>query len=142
MSTQPRPPRRPPGRYDEPRVLPRSTVYAGAVVGALLLLAFAYFGYSRYSTGRTGFGLLGYQVVDDTMVEITFEVHKPLNDTVRCAVVARDRSNTTVGARDVTVGPADRDPVRVTERFVTSARAATVDVTACSAPDASGTSAP
>ncbi len=142
MSTQPRPPRRPPGRYDEPRVLPRSAVYAGAVVGALALLAFAWFGYSRFSTGRTGFGLISYQVVDDATVEITFEVHKPLNDTVRCAVLARDRSSTTVGTRDVTIGPADRDPVRVTEQFPTSARAATVDVISCSAAGASGTPAP
>jgi len=105
-------------------------------------LAFAWFGYSRFSTGRTGFGLIGYQVVDDATVEITFEVHKPLNDTVRCAVLARDRSSTTVGTRDVTIGPADRDPVRVTEQFPTSARAATVDVISCSAAGASGTPAP
>jgi hypothetical protein len=126
--------RRPPGRYDERSPLPRPLLTALAAVGALLLLAFAYFGYSRFSTGRTSFGLLGYAVVDAQTVEITFEVHKPLTDTVVCAVVARDSDNTTVGKQDVTVGPAERDPAQVTRRFATTHRAATVDVTSCSAP--------
>jgi hypothetical protein len=105
----------------------------------MALLGFAYYGYSRFSTGRTDFGLLGYRVVSDTTAEVTFEVHKPLTDTVVCAVVARDRDNTAVGRQDVTVGPADRDPAQVTSRFATTHRAATVDVTSCSAPTGSAT---
>ncbi|MGZ6793333.1 MAG: DUF4307 domain-containing protein [Mycobacteriales bacterium] len=131
--------RRPPGRYDERRSLPRPVLLALASLGVLALLAFAYFGYSRFSTGRTGFGLLGYQVLSDTSAEVTFEVDKPLTDTVVCAVVARDRDQVTVGTQDVTVGPGDRDPAQVTTRLTTTARAATVDVTSCSTPRGPGT---
>ena len=126
--------RRPPGRYDEPKPLPRPLLYAGAGVGAVVLIAFAYFGYSRFATGRTTFGLTAYQVVDDTHVQVTFEVHKALDATVVCALVARDKDNVTVGRQDVTVGPAERDPARATERFTTTHRAATVVVTSCSTP--------
>jgi hypothetical protein len=34
----------------------------------------------------------------------------------------------------VTVGPADHDPAQVTQRFDTTARATSVDVTSCSVP--------
>ena len=125
--------KRPPGRYDERTPLPRALVLGGAFVGGVALLAFAYFGYTRFSSGRTSFGLTSYHVIDDRTVEITFEVHKDLTATVVCAVVARDADNVTVGKQDVSVGPAERDPAQVTQRFTTTHRAATVDVTSCSA---------
>jgi uncharacterized protein (DUF58 family) len=127
-------PRRPPGRYDERQPLPRWLVRTGAAVGALLLLAFAYFGYTRFSTGRTSFGLTAYHVIDDANVEVRFEVHKDLSATVICAVVARDANNVTVGRKDVTVGPAERETAQVTLQFATTHRAVSVDVTSCSKP--------
>ncbi len=127
-------PRRPPGRYDERQPLPRWLVRTGAAVGALLLLSFAYFGYNRFSSNRTSFGLTGYHVIDDASVEVRFEVRKDLSATVVCAVVARDRNNVTVGRKDVTVGPAERETALVTQQFATTHRAATVEVTSCSKP--------
>jgi hypothetical protein len=126
--------RRPPGRYDEPLQLPRAVLVTGASLLGLLLLVLTYLAFDRYTSARTTFGLLGYRVVSDTEVEVRFEVRKALGDTVMCALVARDADKRTVGTSDVTVGPAERDPVAVTERFTTTARASTVDVVSCSAP--------
>ena len=107
---------------------------SGAAVGAVALVAFAWFGYSRFSDGRTRFGLTAYSVVDDRTVEISFEVHKDLQASVVCAVVARDRDNLVVGHADVRVGPAERETAPASARFRTTHRAATVDVTSCSRP--------
>lgn len=93
-----------------------------------------YLAYDRFSSARTSVGLLGYRVVSDRAVEVTFEVRKEPGATVRCALVARDADKRTVGSAHATVGPAERDLVRVVERVATTARAATVEVTSCSAP--------
>ena len=127
-------PRRPPGRYDEPRRFPRPVLITGAAALGTLLLVLSYLAFDRYSSARTSFGLLGYRVVSDREVEVTFEVRKELGATVLCGLVARDADKRTVGTVDVTVGPAERDPVRVVERITTTARATTVEVTSCSAP--------
>ncbi|MCU1592619.1 MAG: hypothetical protein JWO12_11 [Frankiales bacterium] len=130
-------PRRPLGRYDDPKPLSRRLLIAGASAGALLLVLFAWFGYSRFSDGRTRYGVTGYKVIDGTSVQITFEVHKDLTTSVTCALVARDRDNLTVGRKDVIVGPAERDTVQVVDVVPTTRRAATVDVSACSRPRSS-----
>jgi hypothetical protein len=127
-------PRRPLGRYDERTSPSRGLLVAGAWVGAALLVLFAWFGYSRFSDGRTRYGVTGYKVIDDSSVQITFEVHKDLTTSVTCAVVARDRDNVTVGRKDVVVGPGERDTVQVVDVLSTSRRAATADVSACSRP--------
>ena len=127
-------PRRPLGRYDEPTTVSRGVLITGAVVGGVALLVFAWFGYSRFSSGRAQYGVTGYHVVDNRSVEIRFEVHKDLRSTVTCALVARDRNNATVGGKDVVVGPGERETVQVTELLSTTARAATADVSSCSRP--------
>lgn len=127
-------PRRPLGRYDEPKTVSRGALIAVAVVGGLALVVFAWFGYSRFSNGRPTYGITGYHVVDDTSVELRFEVHKDLQSTITCALVARDRDKVTVGRKDVVVGPGERETVQVTEVLTTTGRAATADIASCSRP--------
>jgi hypothetical protein len=134
MTTPTSPLRRPAGRYDERQPLPRAVLVFLGVLGALALVAFAYLAYDRYSSNRTTFGVVGFTVLDDHRVQLSFEVNKPLDATVVCSLVARDRNHVSVGKTDVTVGPADRDPAQVTERFETTSRATSVDVTSCSLP--------
>jgi hypothetical protein len=137
MTTPTSPLKRPAGRYDERQPLPRPVLVFLGTLGALALVAFAWFAYDHYSTNRTTFGVLGFAIVDDQRVELTFEVSKPVTDTVVCALVAYDNNHQSVGKTDVTVGPADHDPARVTQRFATTSRASTVDVASCSVPAAS-----
>jgi hypothetical protein len=134
MTTPTSPLKRPVGRYDERQPLPRPVLVFASALGALTLVGLSYLAYDHYSSNRTTFGVLAFTVLDDHRVELTFEVNKPLNATVQCSLVARDRDHTTVGKADVTVGPADHDPAQVTQRFDTTTRATSVDVTSCSTP--------
>ena len=121
--------RRPPGRYDEPRRLPRPLAYALAGLLGVALLAFSYWAWDRASSGRTRVTVLGYEVVDEHAVDVRFEVTKDATATVVCEVRARDRDGAEVGSEDVTVGPGK---TVVTWRLTTVRRAATGEVTGCS----------
>ena len=124
-------PRRPPGRYDEPRRYPRSLTVAVAALLGIGLLAFSYAAWRHTSSGRTGVTVLGYDVVDDHVVEVRFEVRKAGTSAVVCVVRARDRDGVEVGSEDVRVGP---DVAVVTHRLTTTRRAASGEVTGCSSP--------
>jgi hypothetical protein len=125
-------PRRPEGRYDEPRTLPRPVLVTGAILLVALLVGLAYLAFDRYSHGRVRFATLGYAVLSDTAVEVRFEVHKGLQETVRCAVQARDRDGAVVARDVVTIGPADLEGVLTVHQLTTTRRAATGEVTSCS----------
>ena len=124
-------PRRPPGRYDEQRPLPRAVLIGGGVVLGVALLGLAYAGYSRFSTDRVQFGTIAYKVTDDTTTQIRFQVDKDLTETVQCQLVARDADHTNVGSRTVTVGPAERQTVVTTSAVTTVRRAKTGEVVGC-----------
>jgi hypothetical protein len=124
-------PRRPPGRYDEPRRYPRWLRLGLAAVLGLALLAFSYAAWHHISAGRTTFTVLGYDVVDDHSVQVRFEVHKKGTTSVVCEVRARDRDGVEVGKQDVSVGVGVTE---VSHRLATTHRAATGEVTGCSSP--------
>ncbi len=131
--------RRPPGRYDERWTLPRPVLITGGALLGLLLVIGSYLAYDRFAGERVRFGTIGYQVLDDTAVEVRFEVRKALTDTVTCALQARDRDNTVVGRETVTVGPSDREQVLMARRVATTGRAATGEVVGCAlAPTGAG----
>jgi len=129
--TQTHAPRRPAGRYDERRSLPRPAVYALLGALGLALLVGTYAAWDRYSSGRVPFTLRGYDVLDDRTVELRFEVHKAPSSTVTCFVRALGTEKQVVGSQAVEVGPSDDAPVLVTHRLTTSARAVTGEVTRC-----------
>ncbi|MCW2599514.1 MAG: hypothetical protein JWM02_1343 [Frankiales bacterium] len=131
------PPRRPPGRYDAPRTLPRPLLITGAVLLGVLLLVSTYLAYNRFTTAQTAFGVVGFRVLSDHAVEVQFDVHKDLKASVLCLVSARDKDNVQVGSATVTVGPSSTDPVRTVHTLTTTHRATTGEVTGCSAPQPS-----
>jgi hypothetical protein len=133
MTTTPSTLRRPPGRYDEPRALPRPVLVGGAVVLLLLLLGGSYLAFDRFSGSGVRFGLLGYRVLDDHTVDVSFEVHRGSGTTVVCLVNARDRDNAEVGSAQVTLAPSSTDPVQKVQRLTTTRRAATAGVVRCAA---------
>ena len=127
-------PRRPPGRYDERRVLPARRLrlgLAGAV--ALVGLVAAYMLFARYTARTATAAVRGFTVVSDAQVEVRFEVRKPGPATTYCVVRARAADGAEVGSTAVRVGPAGQGTVQVTYRLATSGRANTGEVDGCSA---------
>ena len=126
------PVRRPPGRYDERRTLPRGARVGLAALLGLAVVAGLFAAWRSFEGRRTNVTVLAYRVVDDRSVEVRFEVALPVGGTVRCTVTARGRDGTEVGRETVQVGPQRTSPVRVTHVLSTRARAAAADVPACS----------
>ncbi len=125
-------PRRPEGRYDEPRRLPRQLTYVLAALLGLLLLSFSYAAYNNLA-GRSASGtILGYAVLSDTEIEVRVQVRHSGDAKAQCVIVAYDRDHATVGHRTVTIEPQDADPTQLTLRLPTTGRAATAQVTGCS----------
>ena len=124
-------PRRPPGRYDEPRALPSRPVLlsVAGVVGVSALLA-AYALFSRSASGPTG-ALLTYTVVSDSAVDVRFEVSRTPGSKAVCLIRARDVGGTEVGRAEVPVSPSGGRRVRLTYRLATTARANTGEVADC-----------
>ena len=121
--------RRPQGRYDEPRRLPRPLAYALAGVLAVLVLLGTFLAWQRSSAHRSSASVISYRVVDDHTVEIRFDVAKDEGATVVCALRAVGSDGAEVGKKDVTVGPGPRV---VTATVTTSRRAAVGEVVGCS----------
>ena len=124
-------PRRPPGRYDEPRALPSRPVLLGlgGTAGLLALLA-AYALFSRTASEPIG-ALLGYQIVSDRAVDVRFEVSRKPGSKAVCLIRARDAGGAEVGRAEVPVNPAGGRQVRLTYRLATTARANTGEVADC-----------
>jgi hypothetical protein len=115
---------RPPGRYDDPRPIPRSLAVALAVLLGTGLLAGAFAAYQR-TADRVQYTVRAYEVVDDRVATISFEVHE--DDPVRCRVHALDRDKTEVGTLTLEAAP----DVVTKATLATTARAATVEVVTC-----------
>ena len=124
-------PRRPPGRYDERRRLPKPVQIGAAVILGALLVGLSFFAFDRFSRGRVQYATLGYAVVSDTAVEGRFEVRKDLTATVRCVLRALDRNGAVVGTGQVLLGPSEREAVRGAHELTTTSRAATGEVSGC-----------
>ena len=122
-------PRRPPGRYDEPRTHPQWLVWVVAGVLGLGVAAGTWTAYQRSTANRTDASMIGYHVIDDHSVLVRFEVDKARGKTVTCALIARDSKGHVVGVADVTVGPGTSD---VSHTLTTSARADEAEVVGCS----------
>jgi hypothetical protein len=119
----------PPGRYDETRSLPRPALIALAVLALLAVTALSAWAFQRSREGQVDQVLVGYEVVSDRSITITFEVHKDDQVTALCRVQALGEHGDPVGEQDVTLGPdADR---RVTATVATRARAYSGVVAGC-----------
>lgn len=123
--------RRPEGRYDEPRRLPRQLVAVLAVLLGLLLLTGTYAAYRTFAGRSTHATLLAYDVRSDREVVVRLEVRYDRSKDARCEVVAYDRDHLTVGHRTVTLTAGLASPTLSTVTLATSARAVAVEVTGC-----------
>jgi hypothetical protein len=74
---------------------------------------------------------LGYDVIDDTRVSVTYDIGKDPSATAVCTLQALDVHKSTVGLAQVTIGPTERRVTRRTDRLRTSALAVTGVVRDC-----------
>jgi len=104
-----------------------------AAIGISLGTAIAvWFGLAS-TLGKPSWTSLGYRVIDDRTVEVTYLVSRPVGREVTCEIGALDRSFGTVGLVEVRVPGSDTSTVQRTTVVRTTARAVTGLVRSCSA---------
>jgi hypothetical protein len=110
--------------------------YVSEGVEVLVVVAAAalgWFAWAAYSGRESATGTdVGFVVVDDGTVQVTFDVTKPKKATATCTVEAMDSGFSVVGTVRVSVGPAEHGVVRRTATVRTTNRATTGRVTTCS----------
>jgi len=84
------------------------------------------------TVGKPSWTTLGYHVVDDKTVDVSYLLSRPIGRDVTCAIRAMDRSFATVGLVEVDVPGSDTATVRRTTRVRTTTRAVTGVVRSCS----------
>ena len=116
------------------------TLVLGAVA-VLVSLAVAVVLYRAFGDSPdVGYGVRGYTVASDRLVDVVLEVDKDPARTALCTVRARDRTGDEVGNSLVRVGAAPQRRSIITYPLPTSGRAATGEVTGCVLQDAQGPS--
>jgi hypothetical protein len=133
-------PARPAGRYGPaPRTGRRPVVIAALVTLAVVVLAWILWVVVE-SRSPVQWTDVGFDIVSDQQVDVTYDVHKDPDATVTCTLRALDRAKGTVGTADVVVGPGASGAVRRTDTVRTSALAVTGFVHECIVSGRSGRS--
>jgi hypothetical protein len=103
-----------------------------ATIGILLGCAMAvWFGLAS-TVGRPSWTVMGYRVIDDRTVDVTYLVSRPIGRDVTCLIRAIDQSFGTVGLLEVHIPGSDTSSVQRTTRVRTTSRAVTGVVRSCS----------
>jgi hypothetical protein len=120
-------------RYGEGRTS-RGLLAVVVVVVALFLTVIGVITW-RLATPGVQATLLRFVVVDDTHVNVTFEVRRDSVSTTTCVLRAQSESHADVGYATVTISPG-REYVQATYPLATSSRATTAEVLGCAAGEA------
>lgn len=115
-----------------PRPAPgKALLWALSTIGILLGCAVAiWFGLAS-TIGKATAQDLGYRVIDDRTVDVTYRVSRPIGRGVTCVVRALDRSFGTVGQVEVHIPGSDTGSILQTTRVRTTTRAVTGVVKSC-----------
>jgi hypothetical protein len=120
-------------RYGEGRTSRVLLTVVAVVVGAFLAVVGVITW--RLATPGVQSTLLRFVVVDDTRVDVTFEVRRDSVSTTTCVLRAQSESHADVGYATVTISPG-REYVQATYPLATSSRATTAEVLGCAAGEA------
>ena len=101
---------------------------AVAPIGALAWVVWAGVGQARADVRWSD---VGFRVVDNQSVDVTYDVGKDPSSTAICTLQAFDRDKGTVGLAQVTLGPRERKVTRNVATVRTSALAVTGVVRDC-----------
>jgi hypothetical protein len=103
-----------------------------ATIGILLGCAMAvWFGLAS-TVGRPSWAVVGYRVIDDRTVDVTYQVSRPAGRDVICLIRAMDQGFGTVGLAEVHIPSSKTVSVQRTTRVRTTTRAVTGVVKSCS----------
>ncbi len=108
----------------------RTTILTAVVAGVVGLAAVVWLAAGQLSVPVHTMDV-GFSIVDDTAIDVTFDVVKAPETTVVCRVRALSPSFAEIGVRDVVVGPSAERASRVTVRVATSGLATTGLVQRC-----------
>ncbi|HEY8882707.1 MAG TPA: DUF4307 domain-containing protein [Dermatophilaceae bacterium] len=116
-----------------PRPAPGHTrAWVLGTIGILLGCALAvWFGLAS-TVGKPSWTNLGYHVIDDRTVDVTYLVSRPIGRDVTCTIGALDQGFGTVGLLEVAVPASSTRFVKLTTRVRTTTRAVTAVVKSCS----------
>jgi Domain of unknown function (DUF4307) len=84
------------------------------------------------TVGRASASVVGYRVIDDRTVEVTYLVSRPAGRDVTCQIRAMDQSFGTVGLLEVHIPGSDTSSAPRTTQVRTTTRAVTGVVKSCS----------
>ncbi len=102
-----------------------------STIGILLGCAVAVWLGLASTVGKPSWTDMGYRVIDDKAVEVTYLVRRPVDRDVTCAIRALDKSFATVGLVEVHIPGSDASTVERTTRVRTTTRAVTGLVRSC-----------
>ena len=106
---------------------------AVVIAGLVVVAALGWFGWAAWSGRASATGTdVGFVVVDDGSVQVTFDVTKPKDRTATCTIEALDSGFSVVGTVQVQVGRPEHGVVRQTSTVRTTNRATTGRVASCS----------
>jgi hypothetical protein len=83
------------------------------------------------TVGRPNWTLMGYHVIDDRSVDVTYVVSRPTGHDVTCTIKALDKGFATVGLIEVQVPASGTSSVKRTTTIRTTQRAVTGVVKSC-----------
>lgn len=102
------------------------------VLGTLAIaLAVAYIAWASFVPDTIRGKNVGFNVKSSEVIEITFDVAKPLDVTVICSLDALNTNYAQVGTKDVEIGPAEQFEQRFTTEIRTTETAVTAVVESC-----------
>ena len=127
----PSPAVRPAERYGDGPSPRRRLVLGGVVVLAAVFLAWVVWAGLHLAQREVRWSDVGYDVVDDTTVEVTFTVVKDPGSSAVCTIEALNARHAQVGLATVEIGPADERGVVRTATVRTAERAVTGVVDRC-----------
>jgi hypothetical protein len=129
--TTPARPALPAGRYGPPpRSGRRPTVVVALVAVTVEVLAWILWVVIE-SRSPVQWTDVGFRILSNQRVDVTYDVHKDKDATVTCTLRALDQGKSTVGTTDVEIGPSTSDTIRRTDTVRTSALAVTGIVRSC-----------
>ncbi len=101
------------------------------IVGVLAMSTLAVWWGLSATIGRVHWVNTGHEVVSDELVQVRFDLHRPVGRDVTCVLRAQDQYHATVGRTEVEVPAADVEGTRQVGEVRTSTRALTGFVDTC-----------
>ena len=122
------------GAPANPRRRRRGLWITAGGLGALGIAALVMIAVGFFEPDAAG-SQVGFDVVDETRVQVIFDVTKPLEATATCTLEALNEGYGQVGIVDVRIGPADHHTTRITADIATTELATTGVIRDCSIVD-------